>query len=238
VSSPPQPSRGDGPAHAVRPGPAGPAADAGPSRPPDLYRSMVALVVWWVWVVFAAANIIDLAVQGHNHFSAVVIAILVLITGVAFVTAFRPRITADDEAMTIRNPLRDHRVPWGCVQSLELGDSLEVRCRWQDDRPRHKKLYGWAVHSPRRSRLKAEMRAGRKLAAAERRSTSAGQPPPEARSAMTKTDAEHIVASLRARADKARAAGAEGGRPVSRWDALAVAALVVPAAAALAVALT
>jgi hypothetical protein len=215
-----------------------PGQAARPAQPPDLYRSTVALVIWWVWVVFAAANVIDLAVQGHDHFSVVVIAILVLVTGVAFVAAFRPRVTADDEGMTITNPLRDHRVPWGCVESLELGDSLEVRCRWDDGRPRRKKLYCWAVHSPRRGRLKAEMRADRKLAAAQRQSTTSfGKPPPEARSAMAKTDAEYIVDSLRARADKARAAGAEGGgedggeggSPVSHWDLLAVAVLVIPA---------
>jgi hypothetical protein len=199
---------------------------------------MVALVVWWVWVVFAAANIIDLAVQGHDHFSAVVVTILVLITGVAFVVGFRPLITADDEGMTIRNPLRDHRVPWGCVERLELGDSVEVYCRWQEDGPRRKKVYGWAVHSPRRSRLKAEMRARRKVADSERQSVSFGKLPPEARSAMTKTDAEHIVASLQGRADKARMAGAEGGRLVSHWDALAIATVVIPAVAVLVVALT
>lgn len=231
------------------------------AQPPDVYRSSVPVVVWWVWVAFAAVNLVDLAVQGRDHFALVIAAILVMITGVTYVAAFRPRVTADDEAVTITNPLRDHRVPWGCVESMELGDSLEVHCRWQDGRPRRKKLYGWAVHSPRRSRLKAQMRARRKIGAAERQSESFGRMPPEAREAMAKTDAEHILQSLQARADRARAAGAGvaaagaagpadparpdgppdasagearagaggGGGPVSRWDLLAVAALLVPA---------
>ena len=210
-----------------------------PALPPDVYRSVAARIVWWVWVVFAAANVLDLAIQGHDHFSAVIAVVLVLITGVTFAAAFRPRVVADDEGLMIRNPLRDHRVPWGCVESLELGDSLEVRCRWDaDGSPRRKKLYGWAVHSPRRSRLKAEIRANRKVKTAEKSSAAFSKLPPEARAAMAKTDAEHIVDSLRSRGDKARAAGAEGGRPVSRWDPLAIAVMVIPAAAVVIVALT
>jgi Bacterial PH domain len=233
-----------GPADRPAPPAAVPSAvPAPPAAPPDVYRSSVSLVVWWVWVAFAAINLVDLAVQGRDHFAAVVAAALVLITGVTYVAAFRPRVSADDEAVTITNPLRGHRVPWSCVESMELGDSLEVHCRWQDGGARHKKLYIWAVHSPRRSRLKAQMRARRKMSAAERRSESFGRLPPEARAAMAKTDAEHILESLRARAGRARAAGVPeastaGGGPVSRWDLLAVAALLVPAALLAVLALT
>lgn len=210
-----------------------------PAAPPDVYRSTAARVIGWLWVVFAAANLLDLAIQGHNHFSAVVAAVLILITGITFVTAFRPRVVADDEGLLIRNPLRDHRVPWACVESLELGDSVEVRCHWDaGGGPQRKKLYAWAVHSPRRSRLKAEIRANRKVRTG---GTPAGYArlPPEAQAAMNKTAAELIVNSLRSRADQARAAaqGADGGRPDSRWDWLAIAAVVIPAVLVVIVAL-
>jgi hypothetical protein len=199
-------------------------------------------VVWWVWLVFAVANLLDLAIQGHDHFAAVVSATLLLITGVTFDSAFRPRVVADDEGLMVRNPLRDHRVPWGCVDSLELGDSLEIRCQWQDGGPQRKKLYAWAVHSPRRSRLKAEMRARRQAGPAGQRPASFGRVPPEARTAMTKTDAEHIVDSLRTRAAKFRAAksraDADQGKPSSHWDPLAIAVLIIPAVLLVIVALT
>lgn len=204
----------------------------------DVYRSGLALVIWWVWAVFAAANLIDLAIQGHDHFSAVVAAVLLVITGVAFVAGFRPKLTADDAGLMISNPLRNHRVPWGSVESMELADSLEIHCSWQDGGPRRKKLYGWAVHSPRRSRLKAELRAQRKVRSEERRSETFSRMPAEARAAMTKTDAEHIYDSLQARANRARAAGAAGGPPVSRWDPLALAVLLLPVVLLVVVALT
>jgi hypothetical protein len=211
---------------------------ARPGPPPEVYRSTVALVIWWVWAVFATANLIDLVVQGHDHFALVVAAILLVITGVAFVAGFRPRLTADDAGLVICNPLRNHRVPWGSVEGMELGDSLEIQCAWQDGGPRRRKLYGWAVHSPRRSRLKTELRAQRKVRSEERRSETFSRMPAEARAAMTKTDAEHIYESLQARAARARAAGAADGPPVSRWDWLAIAALILPVVLLIAVAVS
>ena len=86
------------------------------------------MAVWWVWLLFAAANWIDLAVQGRDKESLVAAAILLLATGVAYDTAQRPRIIADDTGVTIRNPLRDHRVGWACVTKIDLADVLRVHC--------------------------------------------------------------------------------------------------------------
>lgn len=198
-----------------------------------MYRSPVALVVWWLWVAFALANLVDLAVQGRDHFAAEVAAVLILITGVAYVAAFRPRVLADDAGITIRNPLRDHRVPWDCVRSVDLRDSLEVHCTPQDGDRKDKTLYAWAVQSTRRRRLKAEARARRSAAkSASQQPPPYGRLPAEAQAAMAKTDAENITAALRDRAARARAAdagGAPGGRRTARWDLPAIAALVLPA---------
>jgi Bacterial PH domain len=232
-----------GPPSAVKAGhpPAGP---AGPSRvpgqprtagppgvraKPDLYRSPVALIVWWVWVAFALANLIDLAVQGRDHFAAEVAAILILVTGVAYITAFRPRVLADDAGITIRNPLRDHQVPWGCVQNVEVRESLEVLCAPQDGEQKSKTLYAWAVHSSRRSRVKAEARARRSAKSPRQQPPSYARLPAEAREALTRTDSENIATALGERATRERAAGVTGGRRTARWDLAAIAALLLPA---------
>ena len=43
------------------------AGAAGAAQRPDMYRSALAPLAWWVWVSFAAANLIDLAVQGRDR---------------------------------------------------------------------------------------------------------------------------------------------------------------------------
>lgn len=238
MSSAQQPAGPAGQAGHPPAGPAGPsrvpgqprtAGPAGGQAKPDLYRSPVALVVWWVWVAFALANLIDLAVQGRDHFAAEVAAILILVTGVAYITAFRPRVLADDAGITIRNPLRDHQVPWGCVQNVEVRESLEVTCTPQDGEQKSKKLYAWAVHSSRRSRVKAEARARRSAKSPRQQPPSYARLPAEAQEALTRTDSENIATALGDRAARERAAGVTGGRRTAHWDLPAIAVLLLPA---------
>jgi len=166
---------------------------------PQTFRSTTAIMVWWVWLLFFAANMVDLAVQGHDHASAVAAAILVLGTGVAYVCAQRPRVVADDAGVTIRNPLRDYRIGWSGVTEVDLADLLRVHCAWdsQQDGKRHTKIISaWAVHYSRRRKLVAENRARR---ASQPRSSRAlsrgslGSAPPHAASTATEQEAENIV---------------------------------------------
>jgi hypothetical protein len=121
---------------------------------PQTFRSPTAVLIWWVWLLFAAANLVDLAVQGRDHLSLVAAAILVLATGIAYVTAQRPRIIADSAGVTIVNPLRDHHVGWAGVTNVDLADLLRVHT--QD-----KVIYSWAVHYSRRRKAAAESKARR-----------------------------------------------------------------------------
>jgi hypothetical protein len=145
---------------------------ARPAGGPLTFRSPTAVIVWWVWLLFAAANWVDLAVQGRDRESLVAAAILLLATGVAYVTAQRPRIIADDTGVTIRNPLRDHRVGWACVTKIGLGDLLRVHCDSGHPQPEGiategkpaKVISAWAVHYSRRRQFAAEARARRSAA--------------------------------------------------------------------------
>jgi hypothetical protein len=126
---------------------------------PQTFRSPTAVVVWWVWLLFAAANLIDLAVQGRDHLSLVAAAILVLATGMAYVTAQRPRIIADSAGVTIVNPLRTHHVGWAGVTKVDLADLLRVHTRRDPDDT--KIIYAWAVHYSRRRKLTTEAKTRR-----------------------------------------------------------------------------
>ena len=79
-------------------------------------------------------------------------AVLLLGAGVAYVTAQRPRIIADDAGVTVRNPLRDHRIGWAGVAEIDLVDLLRVHCAWGGppgaapaDREHHKIISAWAI---------------------------------------------------------------------------------------------
>jgi hypothetical protein len=141
---------------------------------PQTFRSPTAVLIWWVWLLFAAANLIDLAVQGRDHLSLVAAAILVLATGVAYVTAQRPRVIADSTRLAVVNPLRDHHVGWAEVTKVDLADLLRVHCQAQPGQDRDKIIYCWAVHYSRRRKLTAEAKARRMAARASSGRSSLG----------------------------------------------------------------
>jgi hypothetical protein len=205
------------------------------------FRSPFAVVTWWVWALFVAANLIDLAVQGRDHRSVVAAFILLLITGVVYTIAQRPRIVADGAGLTIMNPLRDHRIGWPAVAGIDATELLRVRCEWPLDGGAggtgHRVLYSWAVHSSHRKRVVAELRAQRR----SRRGSAAGPfaafSPPESQAppAPTAADADHVVSILTELAEQGRAMtpSQRAVPPLSNWNWSAIAAIVVPALALL-----
>jgi Bacterial PH domain len=137
---------------------------------PQVFRSTTAVIVWGLWLLFAVANLIDLAVQGRDHASVVAAGILVMITGVAYVAAQRPRIIAADDTLTIRNPLVDHRIPWANVARVDVSDLLRVHCRLPGraeenagtgGKKTSKVISAWAVHYSRRRQYSADVKARR-----------------------------------------------------------------------------
>src|ERR1700684_998835 len=98
----------------------------------EVFRSPSAVAIWWLWVLFAVGNLVDLAVQGRDHLSVVAAFILLFVTGVVYVTARRPRVIADAAGMTIVNPVGDHRIGWAAVAAADATELLRVRCEWPD----------------------------------------------------------------------------------------------------------
>ena len=188
------------------------------------FRSPTAVVVWVVWLLFAVANWIDLAVQGRDHLSLIAAAILLLVTGIAYDTAWRPRIIADDGGVTVRNPLRDHRVGWASVSKVDLVDVLRVHADWgpqigapAGSKEHSKVINSWAVHYSRRRQFAADARARR---AARPRRSAFGLPhgtPASDAGASAEAEAKKVVRTLseRATAAQAEAVWASGTVPIA-----------------------
>jgi hypothetical protein len=132
---------------------------------PQTFRSPTALVVWIFWLLFAVGNWVDLAVQGRDHTSVVAAAILLLATGIAYVTALRPRVIVDDTGVTIKNPVRDHQISWAAVTDVDLVDLLRIHCTLDQHQARKPKIISaWAIHYSRRRQLAADTKARRSAA--------------------------------------------------------------------------
>jgi hypothetical protein len=191
-----------------------------------VFRRGTPLVLWWLWVAFVVFNIIDVVVPDHDYFSYELTAGLLAVTGVVYACALRPRVVADNEAIYVYNPYRDHVARWGALNGVYLGDSVELTCV----RPIPKKdkiIYCWALYSGRRARLRAQLRADRQQARLTGRSASdigdRRQPDP----------VNLMATELGRRSAAARQRGAPQAILESRWAWLPVAYFVVPALALL-----
>jgi Bacterial PH domain len=210
----------------------------------QVFRSPIATLIWWIWVLFAVGNLIDLAAQGRDHLSVIAACTLFVITGIVYATAWRPRIIADDGGLTIVNPIRETRVGWPAVVGFDSTELLRVRCLWTAEDGTDsdmKAYYAWAAHSSRRRKLAEEMRAQRRARAGRggggggARGVRVGgfgappfdnAPPP----APLGLDVDVVVATLTQRAEQVRteAAGVRAYPPASSWHWPAIAAVLVP----------
>jgi hypothetical protein len=130
------------------------AQDAATRMKPRVFRSMPFYVLGWVWIVLAAALLIDVAARGRDADSAIAAGALLLGSGIAYVIGLRPRVVADDEGVRLHNPLRDVRVPWSAIDKIEATDAIVLHSGDSAYR-------AWALQSSPRARLRAEARTRR-----------------------------------------------------------------------------
>jgi hypothetical protein len=199
-----------------------------------VFRQPVPLVVWWGWAAFAVANLIDVAVGGPFLLVMKVAAALLLVTGVVYACTLQSRVEADEAGVTIFNPLRRHRAPWGAVEGVYVRDSVEFAC----SRPAPKKtktIYSWALYAGRRSRARAQVQR-RRLARGVGTESGYARPgalspraPAEAAELARQPPAQLMAAELGRRATAARDNGAPPAVLASRWSWRPLAAVIVPA---------
>ncbi|WP_326828833.1 hypothetical protein OIE13_25485 [Streptosporangium sp. NBC_01810] len=92
----------------------------------QVFRSNLAMIVGWLWMVFAAYNAVDLVVRYNGRPSMVAAAVLGVLTALVFVTCLRPVIVMSEEGVLVRNPLRNAFVPWSGVDEVTVSHSITI----------------------------------------------------------------------------------------------------------------
>jgi hypothetical protein len=228
----------------------------------EAFRLAPPLIFWWVWLVFVAVNVVDYAVQGlpSARFGAVVAAILLFVTGLAFALARYPRVIADGNGITVVNPFRTRFVPWRLVTFVDTGEWVQVH--YADGGG--KTVHCWALYVSARARRKIASgpsrprdqrglfgvgaglglgggRGGYAWGDRDEAGGATSRLPEEARYLASLPPAKAMAVRLDSRADRerARANFASGdGSPAAtaRWSWPALAAVVIPGLILLAVA--
>ncbi|MFI0367113.1 PH domain-containing protein [Actinomadura sp. 1N219] len=125
-------------------------------------RSTGGRVAAYAWLAFAALNLADLlfGITGDASYTPLTFGIGVLLllgSGVAYAVGLRPAIIGDDDAVTIRNPLRDVRAPWAAVRRIEGTNAVTVRFTGPDGAELESRA--WVHQTSPRAQAKAEARA-------------------------------------------------------------------------------
>jgi hypothetical protein len=187
------------------------------SGKPRVFRSTAALVGGWTWMVFAALNLLDVAIRGRDTASLVATAVLLTGCGIAYVLGIRPRVTADDSGVRVRNPFRDADLPWRSVRTVDATDAVRIHYAGPDSSDQVVRV--WCLPSSPRARAKAERQSRR---------DAATLPKDVAKQVAGKTPVKYAVEQL-----TELAAAHRKGDPATgtvRWSLLAILSLVLPVA--------
>jgi hypothetical protein len=206
-----------------------PAATAVPQGEVKTFRLPGAVVAWWAWLILAVACLADVAATGRNHTAAEIAVALVLVTGVLYACALRPRVIADSFGITVRNPLRDHRIPWGSVSAVDLKESLRVHCVKEPGAKRGKVIHSWALYAQRRTRLRNELMSRNDRRRLPRSPFDENERAAEAQKISRQPAAEIMASQLEELVKEARDRGAAAGPRVVSWAWPPAAAMLLPA---------
>jgi hypothetical protein len=200
--------------------------------PPEhkTFRLPGAAVAWWVWLIFAAACLLDILISGRNHLAAEIAVTLFFVTGLVYACALWPRVVTDSAAITVRNPLRDHRIPWGSVAAVDLRESVQVHCVQEPGAKRGKIIYSWALYAQRRNRMRQQLMAqGNDRRRLPRSNLTTYGTPQDSAEKIAKQSAAKIMATqLDEMAKEAREQGAAAGPRIVRWSWQPALAIIVP----------
>lgn len=73
------------------------------------------------------ACLVDIAIEWRTRNGLIAATVIVFVMVVAYMGLIRPSVTLSPERLSVRNHLRDHRVPWSDVRSVDMADTLRIQ---------------------------------------------------------------------------------------------------------------
>jgi hypothetical protein len=217
------------------PGDQGGPAEATGER--EMFRLNAPVVIFYIWLAFAAFNVVDLALQAKPRFALEVGLAVLTITGVAYACSLRPRVISDARGLTVINPIREWHLPWSSLRAVDVRDWVRFTCAG-----RTRPVESWALFATARVKRNYRQRAQDYTA----KTPSINRLPDEARHLMHQPAVVIIANRIEQRlhneeaaAKRAQKAAAKAGQAppgddggvTARWAWLSIAAMVVPALA-------
>ncbi|MGH3099163.1 MAG: PH domain-containing protein [Streptosporangiales bacterium] len=196
-------------------------------------KATMGWVLGWLWMAFAAFNVVDILRHPFDRDSAIAGSVLLVVSGLVYVIALRPRLRADADRVLIRQPLRDIEIPWGAVTEVDARDTVRVHTNVR-------RYHSWVGHVSNRRRSRHTASTIRQQASdlsyvpgrgarggRDRRAASGGG---EGTVDPTRTNADYLAQRLEGMSSRFSRVSRERGHTeeTRRWSWVAVGALAAP----------
>lgn len=202
-----------------------------------MFRLRAPLVIFYLWLAFAAFNVVDLALQAKPRFALEVSLVVLIITGVAYACGLRPRVIADDRGLTVINPIREWHLPWSSLRAVDVRDWVRFTCAG-----RSRPVESWALFATARVKRNYRERAHTYVSrnpAIQRLSDETQQLMSQPEVVIIANRIEARLHAQEATAQRAQKAAAKAGQVLpadesgvtAQWAWLSIAAVLLPALA-------
>ncbi|BAJ28813.1 MULTISPECIES: PH domain-containing protein [Kitasatospora] len=178
-----------------------------------VYRSVPSVVAGAMMLAVAAWLIIDAVVSGTGATPWVALAAAPVFVFPVIAYTLRPVVRANDQRLVVRNPLRTIVAPWGKVETLKAGYSVEL---FADGR----KFQVWAIPVSIRQRKKATRRANRATAEGDpvlRRGTRTPRTPRADQLDPNRAWSDAVVSTLQDQAERNAGKASASGDLQTTW---------------------
>lgn len=93
----------------------------------ETYATTSTRITGGLGIFIGLVCLVDIAIEWRTRSGLIAAAVIVFVMIVAYMGLIRPSVTLSPERLSVRNHLRDHKVPWSDVQGVEMADTLRIQ---------------------------------------------------------------------------------------------------------------
>ncbi len=93
----------------------------------ESYATTSTRIIGGISIVIGLICLVDIAIEWRTRGGLIAAAVIVCVMILAYLILVRPQVTLSPERLSIRNHIRDHKVPWSDVEGVDMADILQIK---------------------------------------------------------------------------------------------------------------
>jgi hypothetical protein len=93
----------------------------------ESYATTSTRIIGGIAIVIGLICLVDIAIEWRTRSGLIAAAVIVCAMILAYIVLVRPQVTLSPERLSVRNHVRDHKVPWSDVEGVDMADILRIQ---------------------------------------------------------------------------------------------------------------